>query len=122
MPMIKFVIVFFSITLAIFMNSSGNLDYSLVEIAADVRQRVRSCGPSPRVPCNKADAVRSARLNGKKVPMIKFVIVFFSITLAIFMNSSGNLDYSLVEVVADARQNGCSCGLQCKSIVTKQMR
>jgi len=28
---------------------------------------VRSCGPSPRVPCNEADAVRSACLNGKKM-------------------------------------------------------
>jgi hypothetical protein len=28
---------------------------------------VRSCGPSPRVPCNEADMVRSARLNGKKM-------------------------------------------------------
>jgi len=28
---------------------------------------VRSCGPSPRVPCNEADAVRSACLYGKKM-------------------------------------------------------
>jgi hypothetical protein len=28
---------------------------------------VRSCGPSPRVPCNEADAVRSTCLNGKKM-------------------------------------------------------
>ncbi len=28
---------------------------------------MRSCGPSPRVPCNEADMVRSARLNGKKM-------------------------------------------------------
>jgi hypothetical protein len=41
--------------------------YSRVEVAADARHRVRSCGPSPRVPCNEADAVRSARLNGKKM-------------------------------------------------------
>jgi len=39
-----------------------NLDYSQVEIAADARHRVRSCGPSPRVPCNEANAVRSACL------------------------------------------------------------
>ena len=38
------------------------LDYSQVEVAADARHRVRSCGPSPRVPCNEADAVRSACL------------------------------------------------------------
>jgi hypothetical protein len=28
---------------------------------------VRSCGTPLRVPCNGADAVRSARLNGKKM-------------------------------------------------------
>ena len=43
------------------------LDYSQVEVAADARHRVRSCGPSPRVPCNEADTVRSACLNGKKM-------------------------------------------------------
>jgi len=43
------------------------LDYSQVEVAADARHRVRSCGPSPRVPCNEADAVRSACLYGKKM-------------------------------------------------------
>jgi len=48
---------------------SFNLDYSQVEVAADARHRVRSCGPSPRVPCNEADAVRSACLNGKKMPI-----------------------------------------------------
>jgi hypothetical protein len=44
-----------------------NLDYSQAEVAADARHRVRSCGPSPRVPCNEADALRSACLNGKKM-------------------------------------------------------
>jgi len=43
-----------------------NLDYSQVEVAADARHRVQSCGTSPRVPCNEADAVRSACLKGKK--------------------------------------------------------
>jgi len=42
------------------------LDYSQVDLTADARHRVRSCGPSPRVPCNEADAVRSACLKGKK--------------------------------------------------------
>ncbi len=28
---------------------------------------MRSCGTSPQVPCNEADAVRSARLKGKKM-------------------------------------------------------
>ena len=28
---------------------------------------MRSCGPSPRVSCNEADAVRSACLKGKKM-------------------------------------------------------
>jgi len=28
---------------------------------------VRSCGPSPQVPCNEADAVRLACLHGKKM-------------------------------------------------------
>ncbi len=42
--------------------SIPNLDYSRVEVAADTRHRVRSCGISPRVPCNEVDVVRSARL------------------------------------------------------------
>ena len=29
-----------------------------------------SCGPSLRMPCNEADAVRSACLNGKKMAII----------------------------------------------------
>ena len=44
-----------------------NLDYSRVEFAADARHRVHSCGTSPQVLCNEADAVRSARLKGKKM-------------------------------------------------------
>ncbi len=28
---------------------------------------MRSCGPSPRIPCNEADVVRLARLIGKKM-------------------------------------------------------
>jgi len=44
-----------------------HLSYSQVEFAADARHRVQSCGPSPQVPCNKADAVRSACLKGKKM-------------------------------------------------------
>ena len=44
-----------------------NLNYSGVEVAADARHRVRSCGLSPQVPCNEADAVRSARPEGKKM-------------------------------------------------------
>jgi len=43
-----------------------SLDYSQVEVAADARHRVRSCGPSPQILCNEADAVSSACLNGKK--------------------------------------------------------
>jgi hypothetical protein len=43
------------------------VDYSRVEVAVDARHRVQSCDTSPRVPCNKADAVRSTRLNGKKM-------------------------------------------------------
>ena len=46
---------------------NSNLDYSRVEVVEDARHRVRSCGPSPRVPCNEAYVVRSARLNGKKI-------------------------------------------------------
>jgi len=34
-----------------------NLDDEQVEAAADAMHRVRSCGPSPQVSCNKADAV-----------------------------------------------------------------
>ena len=47
---------------AIFMNSPGNVGYSQVKLAADARHSAWSCGPSPRMRCNDADAVRSARL------------------------------------------------------------
>ncbi len=86
----------------------SNLDYSQVEVAADARHRVRSCGPSPQVPCNEADVVRSARLNGKKMAIkiknkkkkrVKIIIIekFLHITenkliikaLPLFMNWSG---------------------------------
>ncbi|MEA3421914.1 MAG: hypothetical protein U9Q97_09610, partial [Acidobacteriota bacterium] len=40
----------------------SSVDYSRVKLAADARHRVCSCGPSPRMGCNEADAVRSARL------------------------------------------------------------
>ena len=43
------------------------LDDERVEVAADARHRVHSCGTSTQVLCNKADAVRSARLRGKKM-------------------------------------------------------
>ena len=43
-----------------------NLDYSRVEVGADARHRACSCGHPPQMPCNEADALRSARLKGKK--------------------------------------------------------
>jgi len=46
--------------------SSSNLDYSRVEVAADARHRVCSCGRPSQMPCNEADAVRSARPKGKE--------------------------------------------------------
>ncbi len=60
------------------------LDYSQVEVAADARHRVRSCGPSPRVPCNEADAVRSACLNGKKMAIKMKVKTENSFSVIIF--------------------------------------
>jgi len=48
------------------MNNPEEPGYSRVEVAVDARHRVRSCGPSPQVPCNEVDAVRSARPEGKK--------------------------------------------------------
>lgn len=42
-----------------------NLDYLRVEFAADARHRVCGCGSSPQMPCNEADAVKSARQKGK---------------------------------------------------------
>jgi len=42
------------------------LDYSRVEVAADARHRVCSCGRPSQMPCNKADTVRSSRLKGKE--------------------------------------------------------
>jgi hypothetical protein len=55
---------------------------------------VRSCGPSPQVPCNKADAVRSACFNGKKMAIkmkvntdTDFSGVFFLETMYILENN-----------------------------------
>ena len=42
-----------------------NLDYSRIEFAADARHRVCGCGSPPQMPCNEADAVKSARPKGK---------------------------------------------------------
>ncbi|NOR21952.1 MAG: hypothetical protein GQ476_04610 [Candidatus Aminicenantes bacterium] len=42
-----------------------SLDYSRIEFAADARHRVCGCGSSPQMPCNEADAVKSARPKGK---------------------------------------------------------
>jgi len=50
--------------------SSFNLQdliYSRAEVAADARHRACSRGPSLRMPCNEADAVRSARQKSKKM-------------------------------------------------------
>jgi len=63
------------------------LDYSQVEVAADARHRVRSCGPSPRVPCNEADAVRSACLYGKKMAIKIKVKTNKNISVVIFVKS-----------------------------------
>jgi hypothetical protein len=41
------------------------LDYSRIEFAADAKHRVCGCGSSLQMPCNEADAVKSARLKGK---------------------------------------------------------
>ncbi len=45
--------------------NSTNPVYSRVEVAADARHKVYSCGSPPQMPCNEADAVRSARLKSK---------------------------------------------------------
>jgi len=42
-----------------------NLDYSRIEFAVDARHRVCGCGSPPQMPCNEADAVKSARPKGK---------------------------------------------------------
>ena len=63
------------------------LDYSQVEVAANARHRVRSCGPSPRLPCNEADAVRSACLYGKKRTIKMKVKTNKNISIVIFFKS-----------------------------------
>jgi len=40
-----------------FIKEIFNLDYSQVEVAANARHSAWSCGPSPRMGCNEADAV-----------------------------------------------------------------
>ncbi len=44
----------------------NNLDYSRVEVTADARHRICSCGRPLQMHCNEADAVRSARPKGKE--------------------------------------------------------
>jgi hypothetical protein len=67
-----------------------HLDDEQVEVAADVRHRMRSCGPSPRVSCNEADAVRSACLYGKKMAIkMKVKSKQKNVHRHFFMNSSG---------------------------------
>jgi hypothetical protein len=66
---------------------SIDLDYSQAEVAADARHRVRSCGPPPRVPCNEADAVRSACLYGKKMAIKMKVKTNKNISAVIFLKS-----------------------------------
>jgi len=44
-----------------------------------------SCGPSPQVPCNEADAVRSACLNGKKMAIKMKVKTNKKMVIAIFL-------------------------------------
>jgi len=51
---------------AYFMNNSGNLCYSRVEVAVDTRHSARCCGRPPLLRCNEVDAVRSARPEGKR--------------------------------------------------------
>jgi len=68
-------------------NGFYSLHYSQVEVTADARHRVRSCGPSPRVPCNKADDVRSACLNGKKMAIKMKVKTNKNISVVIFFRS-----------------------------------
>jgi len=51
---------------AYFMNNSGFMSYSRVEVAVDARHSARCCGRPPRLRCNKVDAVRSARPKGKR--------------------------------------------------------
>ena len=69
-----------------------SLDYSQVEVAADARHRVQSCGPSLRVPCNEADAVRSACLYGKKMAIKMKVKTNKNISVVIFLKSMRILD------------------------------
>jgi hypothetical protein len=48
---------------------------------------VRSCGPSPQVPCNEADAVRSACLNGKKMAIKMKVKTNKNLSVVIFLKA-----------------------------------
>ena len=49
-----------------FLNNSGYMSYSRVEVAVDTRHSARCCGPPPRLRCNEVDAVRSARPKGER--------------------------------------------------------
>jgi len=53
---------------------------------------VRSCGPSPQVPCNEAGAVRSACLKGKKMAIKMKVRTNKNISVVIFVKSMHTLE------------------------------
>ncbi len=48
-----------------FLKEFIGLDYSRIEFAADEKHRVCGCGSPLQMPCNEADAVKSARPKGK---------------------------------------------------------
>jgi len=73
------------ISLPLFIKRIIHLDYSQAEVAADARHRVQSCGPPPRVPCNEADAVRSACLYGKKMAIKMKVKINKNFSVVIFL-------------------------------------
>jgi hypothetical protein len=77
-----------------------HLDDEQVEVAADVRHRMRSCGPSPRVSCNEADAVRSACLKGKKMAIKMKVKTNKNISVVIFVKSIHILEIKTKKLIA----------------------
>ena len=49
-----------------FMNNSGDMSYSRVEVASGTRHSARCCGRPPLLRSNEVDEVRSARPKGER--------------------------------------------------------
>jgi len=75
-----------------FMNNSGDMSYSRVEVASGTRHSARCCGRPPLLRCNEVDGVRSARPKGKRCRHMMNIFPYSDVMTKVpadFMNNSG---------------------------------